>query len=107
MDEQKKQMVMFGVLGALVLGSGSFYFFVRDSGGQNREVSQRPPRTRKQAVVADKKTSTRRKRTTVAKNDHPKVPRKIRDVRKMNKPKRNIRGKPTRNVKPKKKSIAG
>ncbi len=107
MDGQKKQMVMFGILGALVLGSGSYYFFGRNSGGPSGEVSQRPSRLRKQRVEADKPTNTRRERTTIAKNDRPKVKRKIRDERKVDKPKRKIRGKNMRKIKPKKKTIAG
>jgi hypothetical protein len=91
----------------LVLGAGSYYFFGRDSGGEKGEVSQRPPSARKPPAVADKKTSTRRERTTVANNDHTKVKRKIRDERMADKPKRKIRGKNMRKVKPKKKSIAG
>lgn len=32
MDEQKKQKVMLGVLGALIVGMGAYYFVFRDSG---------------------------------------------------------------------------
>ncbi len=82
MDGQKKQMVMFGILGALVLGSGSYYFFGRDSGGQNGEVSQRPPRARKPPAVADSaKADIRKPRPAKLTNAHPKPPRKDRDQR--------------------------
>lgn len=107
MDEQKKQMVMFGVLGVLVLGTGSYYFFGRESGGPNREVTQRPPRARKPPQVADSSTSMRKKRPTIATNDRLTVKRNIRDGRKMDKPERRIRGKDRRKIKPKKKSITG
>ncbi len=106
MNEKKKQMMIIGILGALALGAGSYYFF-KDSGSGNSNVTQRAPRARKERVVADKSTtSKRKKRATVTKKDRPKIERKERKERTASSKKRKTRRGGTKKIKKKKWSPA-
>lgn len=106
MDEKKKQMLMFVILGVAILGAGSFYF-LGDSGGGNRNVTQRAPRARKERVVADKtETNRRKKRETVDRGNRPKVERRERDESTASSKRRKIRRGDTKKIKKKKWSPA-
>ena len=108
MDEQKKQWVMFGVLGALVLGTGSYYFFVRDSEGSDQKAPQRPAPIRKSPAVADNALAERRKNPVVSSTDkRPKVIRKDRNKQNQINKERKRRRNDTRRGKKKEKSLIG
>ncbi len=76
MDEEKKQKVMIGVLAALVLGAGAYFFAFRDTGGPTKQAIKTGPvvrRTPKKAATAAPK---RRARRTRAKADAKQVTRR-------------------------------
>ena len=106
MDEKKKQMLMFVILGVAILGAGSFYF-LGDSGGGNRNVTQRAPRPRKVHFVPVKtETSRRKERETVDRENRPKVERRERDESTASSNRRKIRRGDTKKIRKRKWSPA-
>ena len=58
MDEKKKQILLLSVLGVLVLGAGSYYLFLRDTGPTRRQSTtetQSKGRERRAPVKTQKK----------------------------------------------------
>ncbi len=62
MDDKKKQIVMLCAVGALVVGAGSYYFLIRDSGSTRAETQERGPAVRKVRVVETKDDTRKRKK---------------------------------------------
>ena len=61
MDDKKKQMLLFGVLGVLVLGAGSYFLFLRDTGPTKKhDTTQREARARERKAPTTKKETARR-----------------------------------------------
>ena len=62
MDE-KKQKILLGVLGVLVLGMGSFWYFTRDTGSKNTRSDVSAQTERKSRYADSEKTVKTKKRT--------------------------------------------
>ena len=61
MDEKKKQIVMICVLGALVVGAGSYYFLIRDS-GSTRKANQSRGLAERKVRESTAKVDTRKRK---------------------------------------------
>lgn len=57
MSEGTRQKVLLGVLGALVLGAGTYFFFLRDSGPSAGAASRGRSVARERAEVAEQTQS--------------------------------------------------
>ena len=77
MDQKKKQMIMFGVLGALVLGAGGYFVLGRDSGAGNQQAFNSGPveRRERKAPVDNKSVAKKKEAKPAAKKEETTVRR--------------------------------
>ncbi|HNQ22418.1 MAG TPA: hypothetical protein PKK06_04925 [Phycisphaerae bacterium] len=67
MDDKKKAILAFGLIGAVVLGWGSYFLFLRDSGGPattDTAAAATGPRVRQQTVQEEPKKAVTRRAAT-------------------------------------------
>lgn len=77
MDQKKKQMIMFGVLGALVLGAGGYFVLLRDSGDGNQQAFDSGPAVKRErtAPVENKSAAKKKEAKPAAKKEETAVRR--------------------------------
>ena len=72
MTDDKKQKILLGVLGVLILGMGSWWFVFRDTGPKAEDTDESAragPKERRTATTSDDKEKRTRRKKAVAKTE--------------------------------------
>lgn len=105
MAEDKKQKVVLGVLAALVIGMGGYWFVLRDSGAGASNVAMESKGGKTKRVRPEPK-NTKKKRSRRAERAKPeRAEKKVREKTERTSKKKTRRGRSSGKVKKKKKTL--
>lgn len=106
MIDQKKQKVLMAVLGVLVLGMGSVYWFVlRDGDSGGKDLSEQTAGKKTKRVRAPDKTKKTKRASRVKRGPVEKAEKTVRERTERKASKKSRRGKRGSKIKKKKKSL--